>query len=150
MLALPLGGNYEVDFKVRVPALRSLAPPSRFCMRISELSKRTHLKAHTIRFYEKQGLFAPRSVRRKENNYRDYGEDAVEQLLLIREGQLAGFTVAEMKELAHGDAAAASAEDQAMLIRRKIAAISSKIIRLQRFQTYLLNKLKSLQRTDIA
>ena len=118
-------------------------------MRINELSKKTHLKAHTIRFYEKQGLLAPRCVCRKENNYRDYGEDAVEQFLLIREGQLAGFTVSELKELAHGDDVAASAEDQAMLIGRKIAAINSKISRLERFQTYLLNKLKSLQHTDV-
>jgi DNA-binding transcriptional MerR regulator len=68
-------------------------------MNISQLAQRTHIKAHTIRFYEKEGLVPQRCVRRRRDNYRDYGEEAVEGLLLIREGQLAGFTVAELKEL---------------------------------------------------
>jgi DNA-binding transcriptional MerR regulator len=47
-------------------------------MNISQLAQRTHIKAHTIRFYEKEGLVPQRCVRRRRNNYRDYGEEAVE------------------------------------------------------------------------
>jgi MerR family copper efflux transcriptional regulator len=114
-------------------------------MTISELAQRTHIKAHTIRFYEKEGLLPQRCVRRKRNNYRDYGEEAVERLLLIREGQLAGFTVAELKELiSTEDAETLSAERQTMFIRRKIEAITSQIGRIERFRAYLINKLALL------
>jgi MerR family copper efflux transcriptional regulator len=114
-------------------------------MTISELARRTHIKAHTIRFYEKEGLLPERCVRRRRNNYRDYCEDAVERLLLIREGQLAGFTVAELKELiSTEDADTISAEEQTTFIRRKIEAITSQIGRIERFRAYLIDKLALL------
>jgi len=111
-------------------------------MRISELSKQTNLKAHTIRFYEKEGLLSPRFVQRKENNYRDYSEGAVSRLLLIKEGQLAGFTIAELRELAGGDENGSEVDErQAMLVRRKLAAIDRRIGRLEEFKVYLIKKL---------
>jgi MerR family transcriptional regulator, copper efflux regulator len=111
-------------------------------MRISELSKQTNLKAHTIRFYEKEGLLSPRFVQRKENNYRDYSEGAVSRLLLIKEGQLAGFTIAELRELAGGDENGSDVDErQAMLVRRKLAAIDRRIGRLEEFKVYLIKKL---------
>jgi DNA-binding transcriptional MerR regulator len=114
-------------------------------MTISELEKRTRIKAHTIRFYEKEGLLPERCVCRQQNNYRDYCEEAVESLLLIREGQLAGFTVAELKELiSTEDADTISAERQTMFIRRKIEAITSQIGRIERFRAYLIDKLALL------
>jgi MerR family transcriptional regulator, copper efflux regulator len=118
-------------------------------MRISELATRTQLKAHTIRFYEKQGLLPASCVRRKENNYRDYNDAAVEHLLLVKEGQLAGFTVAELKELTNGDDCEAPAEGQAVFIRRKIAAINGKMDRIERFRAYLFRRLKLLEMTDV-
>jgi len=111
-------------------------------MNISELAQRTHIKTHTIRFYEKEGLLPLRCVRRRQNNYRDYCEEAVERLLLIREGQLAGFTVAELKELiSTEDAGPVPAERQTIFIRRKIEAITSQIGRIERFRAYLIDKL---------
>ena len=58
-------------------------------MKIHELAQKTGLTAPTIRFYEKEGLLDTRHVRRGENNYRDYGEEAVEHLLVIKEVQAA-------------------------------------------------------------
>jgi MerR family copper efflux transcriptional regulator len=114
-------------------------------MTISELARRTHIKAHTIRFYEKEGLLPQRCVCRQQNNYRDYCEEAVESLLLIKEGQLAGFTVAELKELiSTEDADTISAEQQTTFIRRKIEAITSQIGRIERFRAYLIDKLALL------
>jgi MerR family transcriptional regulator, copper efflux regulator len=111
-------------------------------MRISELSKRTNLKAHTIRFYEKEGLLPTRYVQRKRNNYREYAEDAVTRLLLIKEGQLAGFTIAELRELTKGDESSPTADEmQVMLIERKLASIDRKIGRLESFKAYLTRRL---------
>ena len=68
-------------------------------MKIHELAKKTGLTAPTIRFYEQEGLLDARHVRRTENNYRDYCEEAIEHLLMMKEVQAAGFTLAEFKEL---------------------------------------------------
>ncbi|GHO97789.1 hypothetical protein KSF_078370 [Reticulibacter mediterranei] len=43
-------------------------------MLISELEKKTGLPRHTIRFYEQEGLLEKHSIRRGENNYRDYSD----------------------------------------------------------------------------
>jgi MerR family transcriptional regulator, copper efflux regulator len=118
-------------------------------MRISELSKRTNLKAHTIRFYEKEGLLPTRYVRRKKNNYREYAEDAVNRLLLIKEGQVAGFTIAELRELTNGDESSpAGDEKQVMLIERKLASIDRKIGRLEGFKAYLTKRLALAERKN--
>jgi MerR family transcriptional regulator, copper efflux regulator len=68
-------------------------------MEIHELAQQTGLTAPTIRFYEKEGLLNARYVRRRENNYRDYCQEAVRLLLIIKKMQAAGFTLAEIKEL---------------------------------------------------
>jgi DNA-binding transcriptional MerR regulator len=109
-------------------------------MRISELSKKTNLKAHTIRFYEKEGLLPARYVQRKKNNYRDYAEEAANGLLLIKEGQLAGFSIAELRELTNGDELATD-ERQVILIERKLGSIERKIGRLEAFKAYLAQRL---------
>ncbi len=69
-------------------------------MLISELSKRTGISTHTIRFYEKSGLIkGKRNDSVKSNNYFHYGEDAVEKLELIRDAKAVGFTISEIAKL---------------------------------------------------
>jgi len=46
-------------------------------MKIQELAKTTGLTAYTIRFYEKEGLFDIRHVRRDDNNYRNYTDESI-------------------------------------------------------------------------
>ncbi len=50
-------------------------------MRIGELAERLGTTAHSIRFYESQGLIA--AARRTDNGYRDYGEIDAERLRLL-------------------------------------------------------------------
>ncbi len=119
-------------------------------MKIHELAHKTGLTAPTIRFYEKEGLLDTRHVRRGENNYRDYCEEAVEHLLMIKEVQAAGFTLAEFKEL---DAACNAADGlvtqkAATFLRRKIAEVSEKRAELKRIQTYLTSKLAEVLQED--
>ena len=92
------------------------------------------------------GLLDIRHVRRGENNYRDYCEEAVEHLLMIKEVQAAGFTLAEFKELDEACNAADELVTQkaATFIRRKIAAVGEKIAELERVQTYLTSKLAEM------
>ena len=118
-------------------------------MKIGKLVEKTGLSAHAIRFYEKEGLLDRRHVRREDNNYRDYAEEAVEHLLMIKEVQAAGFTLAEFKEL---DQVCRTGEmvtqKAAVFIRRKIEAVSTKIAELERVQGYLIHKLAEIQQED--
>jgi len=67
-------------------------------MRIQELADKMGLTIHTIRYYEKEGLLDDRHVRRESNNYRNYSEEAVERLKLIKNFQSIGCSLAELKE----------------------------------------------------
>jgi MerR family copper efflux transcriptional regulator len=118
-------------------------------MKINELAKRTGLTAPTIRFYEKEGLLDTRYVRRGENNYRDYCEEAVEHLLIIKEVQAAGFTLAEFKELEVACDSVGGQEKAATFLRRKIAEISEKRAELERTQAYLTSILAGMLQKDI-
>src|SRR5215475_5489205 len=108
-------------------------------MKISTLAEKTGLTVHTIRFYEQAGLLDTRHVRREANNYRDYTEEAVEQLLVIKEVQAAGFTLAEFKEL---DKVCQTGElvtqKATAFIQRKIEAVGAKIAELERVQEFLI------------
>jgi DNA-binding transcriptional MerR regulator len=69
-------------------------------MLINELSKRTGLTAHTIRFYEKSGLIkGNRKEEVKSNKYLHYDEETVERLDLIRDAKSIGFTISEISRL---------------------------------------------------
>ncbi len=69
-------------------------------MLINELSKRTGLSIHTIRFYEKSGLIAgKREESVKTNKYLHYDEVTVEKLELIHDAKLVGFTIKEIGQL---------------------------------------------------
>jgi MerR family copper efflux transcriptional regulator len=69
-------------------------------MLINELSKRTGITAHTIRFYEKSGLIkGKRDESVKSNNYFHYDEETVEKLELIRDAKSVGFTISEISQL---------------------------------------------------
>ncbi|QSO50508.1 MerR family transcriptional regulator [Alicyclobacillus curvatus] len=68
-------------------------------MKISELAQRTGLTAYTIRFYEKEGLLDTRHVQREGNNYRNYSDDAVERLKLVKKFQGIGCSLTELKDI---------------------------------------------------
>ncbi|MDX2302994.1 MAG: MerR family transcriptional regulator [Microscillaceae bacterium] len=69
-------------------------------MLIHELSKRTGITAHTIRFYEKSGLIkGKRDETIKTNNYLHYDEETVERLHLIRDAKSVGFSIHEISQL---------------------------------------------------
>lgn len=69
-------------------------------MLINELSKRTGVSAHTIRFYEKSGLFqGKRDTLVKSNNYFHYDEETLEKIEFIIDAKSVGFTINEIGQL---------------------------------------------------
>lgn len=96
-------------------------------MKIQELAKKTGLTAYTIRFYEKEGLFDRRHVCRDVNNYRNYTEEAIERLKLIKKFQGIGCSLSELKDILQDvDTNARTNEQVIEWILQKIKEIESK------------------------
>lgn len=107
-------------------------------MLIKELAQRTGLTPQTIRFYEKEGFLDKRYIRRKENNYRDYSEDAVRQILDLKAGQAAGFTLAELKQYREAvEMREVATQQQVTFLHQKIDNINGKIAELERMRAHL-------------
>ncbi len=107
-------------------------------MKINELAQRTDLTPPTIRFYEKEGLLDTDYVRREANNYRDYRDEAVELLLMLKKFQAAGFTLAEFKALIQVQRAnELSLPKIVELLHQKMKEIDRKQAELEHVQTYL-------------
>ena len=69
-------------------------------MLIHELSIKTGLSPHTIRFYEKSGLVkGKRDITVKSNNYFHYDEETVEKLEFINDAKSVGFTISEIGQI---------------------------------------------------
>ena len=74
-------------------------------MTIGDVARRAGVQASTVRYYEAIGLLSP-SIR--VNGRRQYDEAVLDKLAVIRLAQEAGFTLAEIKRLVQGFAAAGS------------------------------------------
>jgi MerR family copper efflux transcriptional regulator len=69
-------------------------------MLINELSKKTGISTHTIRFYEKSGLIeGKRDESIKSNNYFHYDDTTVEKLEFISDAKSVGFTIKEIGQI---------------------------------------------------
>jgi len=66
---------------------------------IGNISKLTDIPAKTIRFYEEEKLLS--KVSRKENNYRIYNSQNIEELKVIRYARSLGFSLSQIRTLLH-------------------------------------------------
>ena len=69
-------------------------------MLINELSKKTGISTHTIRFYEKSGLIEGKQDESvKSNNYFHYDDVTIEKLEFISDAKSVGFTIKEIGQI---------------------------------------------------
>ncbi len=66
-------------------------------MRIGELAARSGVQVDTLRYYEKQGLINPPP--REASGYRDYPQETLQYLNLIRSAKAVGFSLRECRDL---------------------------------------------------
>lgn len=116
-------------------------------MLINELSKRTGVTAHTIRFYENKGLIqGTNNEEVKSNNYKHYDESHVERIEIIKEAQEAGLTLAEIKTmLEKWYSGNFFSEDQKAFFGGKIKEIDNKIHQLKQMKKRLEQVLKDIE-----
>ena len=67
---------------------------------IGETAKITGLPAKTIRFYEEEGVISP--ALRGENGYRQYPEQSIEELKVLKYARDLGLPLSEIKKLMRG------------------------------------------------
>lgn len=109
-------------------------------MLIGELSKLTGLSRHTIRYYEKEGLFALGRKHRQVNNYKDYPEEVLQKLLIIKKLKGFGFTLNEAAGLlAMIEENEASCHAIAHKVAEKVQVIDQKIAELMEIKNLLRN-----------
>lgn len=114
-------------------------------MLIHELVRHVGLPAHTIRFYEKEGLLEKEHTQRMPNGYRHYSAESAQRLLLIKRGQAAGFTLAEIRSLIGAwESGELTLQAKCSIIQNKLEALEARIAQLQEMQAYLQDKLTAL------
>ena len=105
-------------------------------MNIAELERRTGVSRHTLRYYEKEGLLL--EVARRGNNYRDYSEQSVQRVAMMRQLKELGFSLREIRDIL--DALRRdniNCEQGARLMADKRAAVLERIRQLQQLSELL-------------
>jgi len=109
--------------------------------KISDLARRAHCPAQTIRYYERQGLLPPPP--RSAGNYRLYGEAQVERLSFIRHCRSLDMTLKEIRQLLRvRDVPQANCDAAHRLLDEHIAHVGVRIEELQALE----RQLKALRR----
>ena len=109
---------------------------------IGQLAKLADMSTVTVRYYEKKGLILKPT--RLANGYRHYADETINQLRFIKNAQLIGFSLAEIKELQLIKAQETlSANEVKTFVRKKINLIDQKIQTLNEIKTEL-NELDTL------
>ncbi len=117
---------------------------------INQLSKQTSIPIHTIRFYEKTGLFqGKKNPEKKSNNYNYYDEETIEKLELIGAAKMIGFTLAEIKELIEvWYSKQISKKDKIEILNQKAASIDEKIKQLKQVKKQIDLFIKEVEEFD--
>ncbi|CUU59067.1 DNA-binding transcriptional regulator, MerR family [Parafrankia irregularis] len=117
-------------------------------MRIGELSRRTGVNAHQLRYYEAQGLL---EAGRRANGYREYDEDAVLRVSQIRHLLDAGLSsddIAYLLPCAVGEAPELPGCPELLdAMRSRLRRLNDQMDRLARSRAALVNYIDAAERT---
>lgn len=120
-------------------------------MLVGEISKKTGLSRDTIRFYEKKGLITVDRTDSDWNNYKNYNEKTLNQLLLIKRAKNFGFTlneIAEILKLLELDSASCSV--LSIKVNEKLAEIDKKIRELKAMKKTILNNVNGMSKNCLS
>tara|TARA_R110002020_G_C16043312_1_gene753912 strand:+ start:386 stop:748 length:363 start_codon:yes stop_codon:yes gene_type:complete len=119
-------------------------------MLINELSKRTGVSIHTLRYYENYGLISGRSDDSvKSNNYKQYDALVAEKVEWIVQAKKAGFTLSEIKKsLNDWFSNKLSASEKIEIVQNKIHDVDTKIHELKQVRKFLVSSLKDVENGD--
>lgn len=116
-------------------------------MLINELSKRTGVSIHTLRYYENLGLICGSTDQMvKSNNYKEYNDALIKKIEWILESKKAGFTLAEIKVLLQDWFNSKLTMTEKLAIgEKKILEVDHKIKQLKEVKRFLLQAKKDVE-----
>jgi DNA-binding transcriptional MerR regulator len=107
-------------------------------MRIGQISSKTGVSRDTVRLYEKLGLLTNVTRPYEYNNYKDYGEENVYRIGMIKEMQRIGLKLRECKGII--DALVndeMNIDDRKKFIQSRIKQTNEQIKSLQQIRRFL-------------
>ncbi|MBT3532131.1 MAG: Zn(2+)-responsive transcriptional regulator [Gammaproteobacteria bacterium] len=106
-------------------------------LKISELAAKTGLTAHTLRFYEKNGLIS--ASNRSPAGYRYYTESDVRRAEFVKTARNIGFSLDDISQLLsiRVDKTSHSCQEVTDITRHKLDEVNEKIKELQSMQQTL-------------
>ncbi|MES1025353.1 MerR family transcriptional regulator [Gloeocapsa sp. BRSZ] len=114
-------------------------------MLIHEVAEYFGITPDTLRYYEKQGLLTQKHVRRRTNGYREYTQAALERIRLIRLGQIANFSLAELRTGIELWESGLSDEQKAEIWHQQLKRLDRQFEALQESRNFIVKKLQQLQ-----
>ncbi|MGC4231843.1 MAG: MerR family DNA-binding protein [Niabella sp.] len=119
-------------------------------MLINELSKKTGITIHTIRYYENLSLIQGTTDEKvTTNNYKNYDESVVERLEIIMEAKEVGFTLAEIRKLLESWFENSNSKSEtAKLFQTKIQEIEKKIKQFRQIKRRLEKVVEELSKGE--
>jgi MerR family transcriptional regulator, copper efflux regulator len=105
-------------------------------LKIGEVSKLTGIGIETLRFYEKSGLLDRPG--RTYSGYRLYDESVIERLAFIKQAQVLGFTLDEIRQLiSHKSAGENPCAEVREIVRGRLEELDERIEQMIRYRNEL-------------
>jgi MerR family Zn(II)-responsive transcriptional regulator of zntA len=106
-------------------------------LKISQLAQKTGLSAHTLRFYEKNGLISASD--RSEAGYRYYSEADVRRAEFVKTARNIGFSLDDIGQLLsiRVNKDSHSCQEVTDITRHKLEQVNQKIAELESMQSTL-------------
>jgi DNA-binding transcriptional MerR regulator len=122
---------------------------SRNQLKIGEVSKRSGIGIEALRFYEKSGLLDRPG--RTYSGYRLYDESVLERLAFIKQAQILGFTLQEIKEIiAHKQVGESPCAEVRDIVRKRLDELDERIKQMLRYRDELATALAEWDQTGEA
>lgn len=118
-------------------------------LKIGEVSKRSGIGIEALRFYEKSGLLDRPG--RTYSGYRLYDEGVLERLAFVKQAQLLGFTLDEIKEIiAHKQEGISPCAEVKEIVRMRLSELDERIKQMHRYRKELATTLAEWDETGEA
>jgi len=115
-------------------------------MLIGEISKKANLSRDTIRFYEKKELIKVHRTDSEWNNYKNYTEETLQKLLMIKRIKSFGFTLKETSEILDMiGLGMANCSVISKKVNEKIDSINQKIKELEKVKEMIYDRVDTVK-----
>jgi DNA-binding transcriptional MerR regulator len=109
-------------------------------MKIGEVSKLSGVGVEALRFYEKSGLLDRPG--RTDGGYRAYGRDVLERIAFIKQAQVLGFTLDEIRQLIeHKRKGESPCREVRSVVRKRLDELNERIAQMIQYREQLATEL---------